>query len=47
MKKYFYEKNPLLECEYNVTYDELLKKDGKELEEWIDGLRNYIVKIWD
>lgn len=47
MKKYFYEKNPLLECEYNVTFDELLKKGGQELEDWINGLRNYIVKIWD
>lgn len=47
MKKYFYGKNALLECDYNITYEELLLKNKQELEEWLDGLRAYIVSQWD
>ena len=47
MKKYFYEKNNLTECEHNITFHELLQKNRKELESWIDSLRNYIVTTWD
>ena len=47
MKKYFYEKNNLTECKVNITFHELLQKNGLELEEWIDELRNYIVETWD
>ena len=47
MKKYFYEKNNLVECSHNITFHDLLQKNGKELERWIDDLRNYIVTTWD
>ena len=47
MKKYFYEKNNLTECKVNITFHELLLKNGKELENWIDELRTYIVDTWD
>jgi hypothetical protein len=47
MKKYFYEKNNLTECSHNISFHELLQKNGEELEEWIDGLRSYIVDTWD
>ena len=49
MKKHFYEKsniasksNPL-----NITYDALLNKTSKELDSWIDELRNYVITQWD
>ena len=47
MKKYFYEKNNLTECKVNITFHELLLKNGEELEKWIDELRTYIVDTWD
>ena len=47
MKKYFYEKNNLTECKVNITFHELLQKNGTELTEWIDELRTYIVDTWD
>mgnify|MGYP000414890048 CR=1 FL=1 len=47
MKKYFYEKNNLTECKVNITFHELLQKNGEELEDWIDELRTYIVDTWD
>lgn len=49
MSKGFYEKsniasksNPL-----NITYDEILHKSTKELDLWIDELRQYIITQWD
>ena len=49
MSKGFYEKsniasvtNPL-----NITYDEILHKSTKELDSWIDELRQYIITQWD
>ena len=49
MSKGFYEKsniasksNPL-----NITYDQILHKSTKELDLWIDELRQYIITQWD
>ena len=46
-EKILYEKNNLTECKVNITFHELLLKNGEELEKWIDELRTYIVDTWD
>ena len=47
MKKYFYEKNNLVDWEQNITFHQLLLKSKEELEIWLDDLRDYIVTNWD
>ena len=47
MKKYFYEKNNLVDWEQNITFHQLLLKSKEELEIWLDDLRDYIVTTWN
>ena len=45
--KYYYEKSSILDSEINITYDELFRKDDDELDEWIEEVRQYVIKEWD
>ena len=49
MNKGFYEKSNIASISnpLNITYDALLHKTSKELDSWIDELRNYIITQWD
>ena len=44
---YYYEKSSILDSEINITYDELFRKDDDELDEWIEEVRQYVIKEWD
>ena len=41
------DRSPITSSKYNTTYDSLLKLDSYELKDWIDNLKNEILKIWD
>ena len=43
VKKYFYEKNNLVEWDQNITFHQVLLKSKEELEIWLDDLQDYIV----
>ena len=45
--KYYYEKSGILDSEINITYDELFHKNDDELDEWIEEVRQYVMKEWD
>ena len=45
--KYYYEKSGILDSEVNITYDKLFRKTDVELDEWIEEVRQYIIKEWD
>ena len=45
--KYYYEKSGILDSEVNITYDELFRKTDAELDEWIEEVRQYVIKEWD
>ena len=49
MKTKFYEKSTIANKDnpINITYDELLLKSDKDIDGWIDGLRNYVITQWD
>ena len=49
MSKGFYEKSNIASPDnpINITYDEILHKSTKELDSWIDGLREYVITQWD
>jgi len=44
---YYYEKSSILDSKINITYDELFRKDDDELDEWIEEVRQYVIKEWD
>ena len=44
---YYYEKSGILDSEVNITYDELFRKTDVELDEWIEEVRQYVIKEWD
>ena len=45
--KYYYEKSSILDSEINITYDKLFHKNDDELDEWIEEVRQYVMKEWD
>ena len=45
--RYFYENNPAIDSEFNITFEEVLLMSSKEFEEWILKVRAYIKLIWD
>ena len=47
--KQFYEKSNITDKDnpINITYDELLHKSDSEVDEWIEGLRDYVITQWD
>ena len=45
--KYYYEKSGILDSEVNITYDKLFRKTDVELDEWIEEVRQYVIKEWD
>ena len=45
--KYYYEKSGILDSEINITYHELFIKTDDELDEWIEEVRQYVIKEWD
>ena len=49
MNKDFYEKSNIASISnpLNITYDALLHKTSKELDSWIDELRDYVITQWD
>ena len=47
MNKYYYEKSGILESKINITYHELFCKNDEELDDWIEEVRQYIIKDWD
>ena len=44
---YYYEKSSILDSKINITYDELFRKGDDELDEWIEEVRQYVIKEWD
>jgi hypothetical protein len=44
---YYYEKSGILDSEINITYHELFCKTDVELDEWIEEVRQYVIKEWD
>jgi len=44
---YYYEKSGILDSEINITYHELFIKTDDELDEWIEEVRQYVIKEWD
>jgi len=49
LNKKFYEKSSITSKDnpINITYDELLLKSDKDIDKWIDDLRNYVITQWD
>ena len=47
MSKYYYERSSILESKINITYHELFCKSDKELDDWIEEVRQYIIEEWD
>ena len=47
MKKYFHEKNPLVESELNITFEQVLRLSPEEVREWLAKLRDEARRIWD
>ena len=49
MNTKFYEKSSITSKDnpINITYDELLLKSDKDIDKWIDDLRNYVITKWD
>ena len=47
MKKYFYEKSDVLSWPSNITYGELVSYDMDKFTEWVEELRQRILKDWD
>jgi hypothetical protein len=47
MKKYFHEKNPLVESELNITFEQVLRLSPDEVREWLSKLRDESRRIWD
>ena len=45
--KYYYEKSGILDSKINITYHELFCKTDEELDEWIEEVRQYVIKEWD
>ena len=45
--KYYYEKSGILDSKINITYDELFHKNDDELDEWIEEVRQYVMREWD
>jgi len=44
---YYYERSGILESKVNITYHELFCKTDEELDDWIEEVRQYIIKDWD
>lgn len=47
-KTYFYEKNNhLLKSEFNKCYEDICYMTKEEFQDWVLGLRKFVVSIWD
>ena len=44
---YYYEKSSILDSKINITYHELFVKTDDELDDWIEEVRQYVIKEWD
>ena len=46
-KKYFNEKNQLVESELNITFEQVLRLQPEEVRDWLSKLRDEARRIWD